>query len=148
MNSREKCFLRAVVKQYLTSRDFNGYRVDDLEGEELRTFLKPLLEQSFITARYGDLEINPYIRPFKDPPVDIQLKMLQESTLSLVVVYPSERELSKHVKPEMYAGKRFDFEIASGRGQLEYCCFDLSVLEFYRNDPRYYYKADDTFGSI
>src|SRR6185369_8023161 len=37
---------------------------------------------------------------------------------------------------------------AKGFGQLDYRCFDLSVLEFYRNDPRYYYKVDDISGEI
>ena len=38
--------------------------------------------------------------------------------------------------------------LAQGAAQLEFRAFDLSVLEFYRNDPRYHYTTDDIHGSI
>jgi hypothetical protein len=74
--------------------------------------------------------------------------MLSESNLDFVVVYPTKKELAKYVNATDYSGKPFTLEIARGCGQLEYRCFDLSVLELYRNDPRYYYKASDVFGAI
>ena len=39
-------------------------------------------------------------------------------------------------------------ELALGSAQLEFHVFDLSVLEIYRNDPRYYYTTDDINGNI
>ncbi len=47
-----------------------------------------------------------------------------------------------------YSGQPYQLELALGRPQLEFLPFDLSVLEFYRNDPRYYYRNDDVTGSI
>ncbi|WP_051043795.1 hypothetical protein [Psychromonas sp. CNPT3] len=38
--------------------------------------------------------------------------------------------------------------MAKGAGQLDYRTFDLSVLEYYRNDPRYSYETDSIHGSI
>ena len=35
-----------------------------------------------------------------------------------------------------------------GCSQLEFRSFDLSALEFYRNDPRFYYRNDDVRGSV
>lgn len=38
--------------------------------------------------------------------------------------------------------------MARGAGQLDYRTFDLSVLEYYRNDPRYSYETDFIHGQI
>jgi len=38
--------------------------------------------------------------------------------------------------------------LALGEAQLSYRSFDLSVLEFYRNDPRHRYENDDINGRI
>jgi hypothetical protein len=38
--------------------------------------------------------------------------------------------------------------LALGEPQLVHVAFDLTILEFYRNDPRYHYRHDDTQGSI
>ena len=38
--------------------------------------------------------------------------------------------------------------LAEGSGQLELAFFDLELLEFYRNDPRYYYECNDIGGRI
>ena len=38
--------------------------------------------------------------------------------------------------------------LALGKAQLEYKSFELSVLELYRNDPRYSYEYDDIHGYI
>jgi hypothetical protein len=55
----------------------------------------------------------------------------------------------KHaVERAQYKGKPFTLELALGEAQLAYRVFDLSVLEFYRNDPRYRYYCDDIAGSI
>lgn len=38
--------------------------------------------------------------------------------------------------------------MAKGAGQLDFRTFDLSVLEYYRNDPRYSYETDFIHGQI
>jgi hypothetical protein len=52
------------------------------------------------------------------------------------------------VNPDDYRGRPYTYEMAMGAGQLEFRYFDLTVLEFYRNDPRYYYWCDDINGHI
>jgi hypothetical protein len=52
------------------------------------------------------------------------------------------------VDPNKYKGMPFSLVLALGAAQLDFRCFDLSVLEIYRNDPRYYYRVGDTEGMI
>src|ERR1035437_6559072 len=79
--------VKGVIHQYLTSRDFNGYKIDNIPPAELKELLGPLLRGEVLSARYGDLDPNPFIRPFSDPEPATQLQMLQESNLDLIVLY-------------------------------------------------------------
>jgi hypothetical protein len=148
MSPDRRKLVSATVTCYLGCSDFKGYCLKNVPPKELRRLLRPLLEKEIIAGRYGDLDINPFIRPFSDPAPDVQLEMLESSDLDLVILYPTKKELTKHVNPLDYNGRPFTLELAKGYGQLDFRCFDLSVLEFYRNDPRYYYKASDVFGVI
>ena len=47
-----------------------------------------------------------------------------------------------------YENKPYILAMALGTPQLDFRAFDLSVLEFYRNDPRYIYENDDIRGWI
>jgi hypothetical protein len=146
MNTRE--LVKSAVEHYLKSNDFNGLLLKDMSPSQIRRVLKPLLEKEILAVRYGDVDLNPFIRPFSDPPIDLQLRFLRESKLDLVVVYPTKKELVKHINPNDYNGRPFTLELAKGCGQLDYRAFDLTVLEFYRNDARYYYRASDVSGAI
>ncbi len=71
--------------------------------------------------------------------------MLQKATLNesaFIVLYPTPSVLKKIVRPRSYLGRPFSLMLACGCAQLEPRFFDLSVLETYRNDPRYYYEVD------
>ena len=48
----------------------------------------------------------------------------------------------------MYEQEPFKYHLALGEPQLSYRSFDLCVLEFYRNDPRYLYRTSDICGLI
>jgi hypothetical protein len=47
-----------------------------------------------------------------------------------------------------YAGQPYTLMLALGEPQLNYRAFNLRVLEFYRNDPRYSFENDDIHGCI
>ncbi len=47
-----------------------------------------------------------------------------------------------------YQNKPYELALALGSPQVIHRSFDLSVLEYYRNDPRYIYKNDDVRGRI
>ena len=146
--------VKRVVNHYLKSKDFNGYplNVPGLDPlfppDQLRAFLRPLIASGRVIARYADWEINVFIKRLPDEPIEAQLKMLEASKLEYVVLYPTTKELKKIVKPNKYKGRPFSLMLALGVAQLDFRCFDLSVLEIYRNDPRYYYRVGDTEGMI
>jgi hypothetical protein len=52
------------------------------------------------------------------------------------------------VDSDEFKDRPFTLKIALGEPQLNYAVFDLSVLESYRNDPRYFYSIDDIQGWI
>ncbi len=47
-----------------------------------------------------------------------------------------------------YRDTPYTLALKLGEAQLAFRPFDLSVLEFYRNDPRYHYSNDDIGGWI
>jgi hypothetical protein len=47
-----------------------------------------------------------------------------------------------------YEGQPYKLMLALGEPQLAYRVFNLRVLEFYRNDPRYSYETNDIHGHI
>ena len=148
--------VRRVTRHYLESGDFNGYRYGgpldpNISGRDLRRFLSALIEADEIAVRLNRFHLNPMIRRTPDAPKERQIAMLSEARLdhsAFIVLYPSPSVLKKAVKPKRYAGRPFSLMLAYGCAQLEYRSFDLSVLEIYRNDPRYHYEVDDMFGYI
>lgn len=62
--------------------------------------------------------------------------------------YPTITHLANVVDYNSYTGKPYTLELALGEPQISFRAFDLSVLEFYRNDPRYTYTTDDIRGKI
>lgn len=98
---------------------------------------------------FADTDENPHILRFGFEPVDVQGQKLSiTDDLYHTCVYPREAHLREVVDPAAYDGKPYTFELAVGGPQLSYRSFDLSVLEAYRNDPRYMYQNNDIKGSI
>ena len=152
MNPHEQLIDQAF-KHYVESRDFNGHSLGDpcsafdLTPEKVRDWLGILVSADKVVLRFGE-HGNPFIKAFPDPPIETQLKILNEADLSLIVVYPSNSVLAERVDKAAYHARPFTLRLALGEAQLDYHSFDLSVLEFYRNDPRYFYRADDVHGTV
>ncbi|MDI6696727.1 MAG: hypothetical protein QME21_16890 [Anaerolineales bacterium] len=51
--------------------------------------------------------------------------------------YSTSEHLANVVNHQDYEGKPYTLSLALGEHQLSYKAFDLSVLEFYQDDPRY-----------
>jgi hypothetical protein len=135
---------RKVVDYYLESNRFNGSPIKDTWDRSV--------VRSHILA--GNIEIvgprifsNPHIKPFSEIPVARQLEVY-DSTTDDCCLYPGRALLKEVIKDSDYEGRPFTKRMALGGGQLDGVFFDLSVLEQYRNDPRYYYWADDINGKI
>lgn len=146
--------IAAATTFYLSSRDFNGYpghriyREHGLRYDVIRKLLGDLVADGRGTIVFGDLHPNPHIRAFADEPLASQLKKLESAPLENACFYPSAGYLATVIRDTDYQDRPFTRELALGAGQLEFRSFDLSVLECYRNDPRYHYDNDDIRGRI
>ena len=106
------------------------------------------MKEDKITINFGNVHPNPYIKAFEAESTEKQLENSKRLGLDNACLYPSKNHLGAVVDSSEYADKPFTLELALGLPQLSFHSFDLSVLETYRNDPRYYYDNDDIHGSI
>jgi hypothetical protein len=149
-----KHLIDETVKYYLASRDFNGLPLHTFLGAQINSvaavkkFLKPLIEAERITVRCNAVDTNPFIKRMPDLSPDREIVRLSKWTGGILVAYPTKKEMAKRLQREDFEGRPFHLQLALGAAWLEFRTFDLSVLEQYRNDPRYYYQASDTHGSI
>ena len=136
--------LERVTEFYMNSGDFNGFPVPgaDLGVDELRQRIRPLVESGQLYVNYGDRHPNPHILAFEPEPAEVQVRKLDEGDLASACLYPTVAHLRTVVDQAEYAGRPYTLELALGYPVLGYHCFDLSILESYRNDPRYYYTFD------
>lgn len=141
-----------VEEKYFSSGDFNGMPVYGLEGvfdindDAFIELVRKGIEDEILTARFDG---NPHIRAFSKIPKDKILEGFDESEYpGHICLYPHERMLANSEKLSDYSQSPYELELAKGAGQLDYRTFDLSVLEYYRNDPRYSYETDFIHGQI
>ena len=146
--------LAATIKHYLGSGDFNGLPVrtlfnNDSTREAVRTKLRRLILSDKITLEFGLGHPNPYIKAFPPPKSpDAQLKQLAQNDLQHACAYPTPSVLTTVVGLNECQDRPFTRRLMLGEAQLDFHAFDISVLEQYRNDPRYCYENDDISGSI
>ena len=149
----QRAIVERVADYYLTSGDFNGYPIRQLATEfnipreKLLATASALVKRGRVTVLTSHAE-NPYVKRFQDVPKHKQLELLLASDLNHACLYPSRSHLKRAVNPAKYKGRPFTLRLALGEPQLAYAVFDLTVLEAYRNDPRYYYDTDDISGHI
>lgn len=142
-----------ITQHYLTSKDFNGILLGSLrnkikiEKDEIHQNIIELLKQGKIDLLFPDSE-NPHIKRFDTEDIEIQLKKIEIFDILNSCAYPSKKHLKECIKPEEFKDKPFTLKLAFGEPQLSFYPFDLTVLEIYRNDPRYWYFTDDISGHI
>jgi hypothetical protein len=151
--------LDVITNFYLESHRFNGYPFVNLEQKlgmnfhDAFKFVRENVSNGVLTVVFGDMHPNPHIKAFSDEPKEATIEKLDKhkSTLSgnyHICLYPTRLQLERIVNSEEYREKPYTYELVLGAGRLEFRYFDLTVLEFYRNDPRYYYQCDDIYGHI
>lgn len=142
--------LKLVTDFYLGSRDFNGLPARHLGLQEigLRGLLTRLISSHLVSVNFGDRHPNPHILAFDPEAADEQIAKLAKLDLQEACLYPTRDHLTKTVKSSRYRGQPFRLMLARGEAQLSFLSFDLKVLEYYRNDPRYSYRCDDISGRI
>ncbi len=150
----KKEILKKVTEHYLNSLDFNGIPVNKLVVHfnisltELNIILKELVNKDKIDLRFGDFHPNAHIQALFEYPKIVLLEIMTEQKIQHSCIYPTKKHLTKIVDKKKYDGKPFSLKLALGFYQLNYEAFDLSILEMYRNDPRYYFINSDIQGQI
>jgi hypothetical protein len=154
MNEEVKSLLEELTAFYLNSGDFNGIPALQLadrlkeQWECVKPIAAALIEKELIGILDTNSDANPAIIRVGFEPKGVQIKKLDNSNLRHVYIYPRTAHLKSVVNPSDYIGRPYVLELALGHPQLSFRSFDLSVLEFYRNDPRYSYENRDIDGYI
>jgi hypothetical protein len=130
----------------IKSTEFNGLPLSGLESEKENIIA--LVRDGKIGINFGDKHPNPHIRAFELDDKDTQISKIESIGLEYACAYPTREHLEKVVDVNKFKDRPFTLRIALGEPELNYAVFDLSVLEFYRNDPRYVYSVDDIQGWI
>jgi len=150
MNTKDE-ILNRISEFYLNSPDFNGLPIEKIIEEfhfkesKLNSILTLLILEDKISLNFQE---NPHIKQLPKLPKEKQIERLKSSNLTNICAYPSESHLKEIVDPTRYQNKPFTLKLALGAPQLSFESFDLSVLEFYKNDPRYYYFNNGISGRI
>jgi len=141
-----------VTNFYLESDDYNGISVASLvrrHGESMvRRCLSQLIDEGLASVVFGDYHPNPHIKALPSKSEGEQCRKLCTPLFQQACVYPNARHLTGVVDARAFSDRPFELCLTLGEPQLVHKSFDLSVLEIYRNDPRYYYSYDDIHGLI
>ncbi|MNM89296.1 hypothetical protein D3C81_1015260 [compost metagenome] len=141
-----------VERQYFESVDFNGlpiYALEsffDVDTPEFRSLLRKGIESEVLTANFHG---NTHIMPFSKMPTAKVLEVFDTAEYPAhTCLYPHPSKLASSPRLVGYKQAPYELELAKGGGQLDFRKFDLSILEHYRNDPRYSYRTDFIHGQI
>jgi len=144
--------LSEVTEFYISSGDYNGIPIRGLKEnhsiDQIKNSIKELLNESLLCVVYGDYHPNPHIKALEPESVTEQIEKVDSEAFQNACVYPNTNHLKTIINSSDFTGRPFELRLAIGEPQLSFLNFDLSVLETYRNDPRYYYKYNDTYGYI
>lgn len=150
-----KTIINEITRFYLDSHDFNGIPISELLSKcsisktNLISKLAELIKEHKTSVVFGDYHPNPHVRAFPDDPIkEGQVEKLQTDLFNHACVYPLPKHLKEVVDKTKYNDSPFTLMLALGEPQLEFRAFDLSVLEHYRNDPRYSYHTDGIYGRL
>jgi len=149
----KQLILDKITRFYLSSGDFNGITVWGLATdlglgwEDLVRDLGKLIAEEKACVVYTDTDVNPHILRIGYEPEDAQIAKLETADVH-ACAYPLPKHLEEVVDRSKYEENPYVLRLALGSPQLAYKAFDLSILEFYRNDPRYDYLNDDVRGHI
>jgi hypothetical protein len=149
MHSKEQ-IEEMAVQAYVDSRDFNGLPVRALRGDKqaLRASVIELIADRRIDLVRGDYHPNPHIKALESEPAEEQIEKIHKDGLGTGCLYPTPELLAEIDLGRDLSAEPYTLELCRGAAQLSHRAFDLRVLEWYRNDPRYQYSVDDVHGQI
>ena len=141
--------LTKVREYYETSRDFNGLPIHllDITNLHLNDIIVELIRSEEIDLVRGDGHPNPHIKALPAEPIYTQIRKIDGQGLGTGCLYPTPKHL-KHFGTKHSEDAPFTSELELSTPQLDFRAFDLRILEWYRNDPRYYCNINDIQGRI
>ena len=131
---------------YLDSTDFNGLPGTELSADEHEA-ARSLVLDGKLEVHFGDVHPNPYIKAFEPHAREAARDACRGRHRQRMPVSHGEHLVGGSRGP-LPRPPEYTLRLAQGAPQLRYYAFDLSVLEAYRNDPRYRYVTDDISGRI
>lgn len=143
---KKKEILDNITEQYLSSGDFNGLPLFALKSEKEN--IAKLVREGKIEINFGDNHSNPHIKALELDDKDTQVLKIESIGFENACAYPTKAHLKKVVNIDEFKDRPFTLKLALGEPQLNHAVFDLSILESYKNDPRYIYYIDDIQGFI
>lgn len=113
--------LQAVTQFYLTSHQFNGIPLSDLDPNSdpalVRNQVADLVREGLIAPVFGDGHPNRHIRAFPEHhPVERQIELLLSGHQPCL--YPLPLHLERVVDRDQYAGRPYTLALALGEPQL------------------------------
>jgi hypothetical protein len=146
--------LKKITNKYLdpikfgnnVSYEFNGYPLYEFEDDKEK--IVELVNEEKIDINFGDNFPNFHIKAFNLDNKENQIKKIHALGLQNCCAYPSKKHLKEKIYYGKFKDKPFTRKIALGEPTLNFAVFDLSILEIYRNDPRYSYSTNDIGGQI
>jgi len=138
--------LKEITEKYLSSEEFNGYPLHNKDDEKENIIT--LIKENKIELNFSDRHPNPHIKAFDCESIKTQINKIDSIGIQNACAYPTKNHLKTKIYYGKYKNKPFTRKIALGEPTLNFGIFDLSVLEIYRNDPRYSYSTNDIGGDI
>lgn len=140
--------LKKITQKYIESSDFNGLPLFQfLNVPNISNTIIELISREKIDLVRGDGHPNPHIKALSAEPPEVQLEKIRKHGLNGGCLYPTSQHLESIYAAQNEA-RPFTKELMLGAPQLDFRVFDLRLLEWYRNDPRYRYEVDDIHGVI
>lgn len=140
--------MNIIFDFYINSKDFNGIPLQNLRSKfpekELLEIVEELIKEGNVTISTSN---NPHIKLFPEKSIEDQLSEFEQNK-GLICLYPSPSYLKKYIDPDKLKNEPFTRQLLLGKAQLEPIFFDLSVLDIYSTDPRYFIHSTDYSGSI
>jgi hypothetical protein len=141
--------LERICEQYQQSGDFNGLALHTLDTTDpsIHSCIVELIREGEVDLVRGDGHPNPHIKAFPAESIELQLEKIEREGLGTGCLYPSPTHLKKLAIADSEPAP-YTRALKLGEPQLSYRVFDLRVLEWYRNDPRFVVEIDDIHGRI
>jgi hypothetical protein len=141
-----------VEDKFFSSDNFNGlpvYKLKsnfDIYNKDFKSSIMKAITDEILTARFDGI---PHIIAFSNIPKNKILQLFDKSEYpGYICLFPHNTKLLNSKRLSQYSSMPYKLELAKGAGQLECRAFELSVIEYYRNNPRYLYNTDTINGKI